>query len=182
MRRSFPFHDLGNDEFETLVAAICSQVLGAGTIVFATGKDGGRDATFNGTAQNFPSNASPISGKFVIQSKHTSNPVASCSDKEFEGVLAAEEPKICSLISSGELEHYLVFTNRKKPAGKAIKKEKALVKLGLKSVHILGAEQLRSWLTQYPKIWTNLGFDRFESPFRIKIEDLTAVIKAFMKN
>ena len=46
-------------------------------------------------------------------------------------------------------EHYLVFTNRKKPANNGVEKEKALRDLGLKTAHILGAEQLREWLTQH---------------------------------
>ena len=179
MRRTFPLHDLSNDEFEALVAAICFHILGTGTIVFATGKDGGRDAAFNGTASKFPSAGSPLSGKFIIQAKHTSNPVASCSDAEFGRVLKDEHGKITVLIGGEELEHYLVFTNRKKPAGDVVSKEQGLCALGLKSAHILGIEQIRSWLTEHPQVWTNLGFDRFETALRIQTDDLTAVITSF---
>lgn len=179
MRRSFPFHDLSDDEFETLCAAICQKILGTGAVVFATGKDGGRDGKFEGTAQQFPSAASPLSGKFIIQSKHTSNPVASCSDAEFGRVLDGEKSKVSSLIATGELEHYLVFTNRKRPADDAVAKEGALKALGLKSANVFGVEQLRLWLTEHPKIWSDLGFDRFEHPLRIKIADITAVIESF---
>lgn len=179
MRRTFPFQDLGDDEFEALVSAICHHILGIGTIVFATGKDGGRDAAFTGQAQKFPSTASPLSGKFIIQAKHTSNPVASCSDAEFNKIVKGEEPRVVKLIISGELEHYMIFTNRKKPANDGIAKEKSLIGLGAKTAHIIGIEQLREWLTQHHIIWTNLGFDRFETPFKIQTADLTAVITAF---
>jgi hypothetical protein len=148
-------------------------------IVFAAGKDGGRDGTFNGTAEKFPSAAMPLTGKFVVQAKHTQNPVASCADAEFGRVLIGERPKITALIEKGELEHYLVFTNRKKPAGDGTEKEKALKKLGLASAYLLGLEQLRFWLTQHPEIWSKLGFDRFETPLRIQTEDLTTVVTAF---
>jgi hypothetical protein len=177
MRRSFPFHDLSDDEFEQLVNHICMKVLGTGTIVFAPGKDGGRDGTFAGTAQNYPSAIAPLSGKFVVQSKHTSNPVASCSDPEFDRILDDEKPKLVELIKKGELDHYMVFTNRKKPAIKTIEKEKALKKLGPKSANIFGIEQLREWLTHFPDVWKNLGFDRFESKLEIGTGDLGPVYK-----
>ena len=112
MRRSFPFHDLGDDEFEELVRHICMEILGTGTITFATGPDGGRDACFEGTAQKFPSTNSPFAGKFVVQAKHTSNPAGSCSSKEFSRLLDQEAPKIKKLIDDDEADYYLVFTNR----------------------------------------------------------------------
>lgn len=179
MRRSFPFQDLADDEFETLVAAICQKILGTGAVVFATGKDGGRDGKFKGVAQKFPSESSPLSGKFIVQAKHTANPAASCSDAEFGRLLEGEKPKITALIANGELEHYLVLTNRKRPADDSIAKETALKALGLKTAHILGVEQLRLWLTTHPEVWSALGFDRFETHFHIQPDDLTAVVKAF---
>lgn len=106
MRRSFPFQDLGDDEFETLVAAICQKILGTGAVVFATGKDGGRDGKFEGVAQKFPSESSPLSGKFIVQAKHTANPAASCSNSEFGRLLDGEKPKITAMIANGELDHY----------------------------------------------------------------------------
>jgi hypothetical protein len=179
MHRTFPFHDLSDDEFEELIRAISRHVLGIGVITFAAGIDGGRDAAFNGTAERFPSTKSPLSGKFILQAKHTSNPASSCSDREFGKQLTGEHPKIIALIAGGELEHYFVFTNRKKPAADGIKKEKALIALGLQTAHLLGIEQLREWLTDKPQIWKDLGFDRFELPLRIQTNDITDVITAF---
>jgi hypothetical protein len=179
VHRTFPFHDLSDDEFEELVRGICRQILGTGAITFAAGIDGGRDATFTGTAQRFPSTTSPLAGKFVVQAKHTSNPVGSCSEKSFGKLLEGEYPKITTLIANGELEHYIVFTNRKKPATDGVAKEKTLRALGLKSAHLLGIEQMREWLTDEPKVWRDLGFDRFDSPLRIQTADITEVIIAF---
>jgi len=167
------------------VGHICLKILGSGTVVFAAGADGGRDGTFEGCAQKFPSTNSPLFGKFVIQAKHTNSPVASCSDKAFSRLIDLEKPKLSQLFQAGELDHYLVFTNREKPAGKSIAKETELRKLGPKEVHIFGTEQLRMWLTDHPHIWSNLGFDRFEKKFDIQPNDLTEVVTAFhraMKN
>jgi ABC-3C protein len=179
LHRTFPLSDLSDDEFETLIAAISYHVLGTGTIVFAAGRDGGRDATFTGTATQFPSATAPLAGKFVVQAKHTQNPAASCADTEFGRTLRGEHPKITRLIQGGELEHYLVFTNRKKPAGDGINKEAELKALGLVSAHLIGAEQIRLWLTMHPEIWSRLGFDRFETPLRIQTSDITTVVIAF---
>ncbi|QUS41857.1 hypothetical protein RPMA_25710 [Tardiphaga alba] len=179
MRRTFPFNDLGDDEFESLIAAICHHILGTGTMTFAAGRDGGRDAAFTGAASKFPSSSSPLSGKFIVQAKHTSNPAASCSDREFAKILEGEHPKIIQLIKDGELEHYIIFTNRKKAATRGTAIEKELRKLGLRSAHLAGIEQLRDWLTLHPTVWQNLGFDRFETALRIQISDITDVISGF---
>ena len=83
----YPLYNLDDKEFEQLVALICEHILGIGTIVFADGKDGGRDAKFTGKANKYPSEREPWSGKFIIQAKHTSKPVASCSDSNFQTIL-----------------------------------------------------------------------------------------------
>ncbi len=40
----YPLYDLSWQEFENIVISICEEILGTGTIKFADGKDGGRDA------------------------------------------------------------------------------------------------------------------------------------------
>lgn len=154
-------------------------LLGMGTIAFAAGKDGGRDGKFTGTAQSFPSTASPLAGRFIIQAKHTSNPVASCSDAEFGRIMNDESPNVRSLVAEAELDHYIVFTNRKKPANSTIALENTLLGLGPKTVHILGVEQLREWLTAHPEIWSSLGFDRFDVKLEFNAPDMVEVVRAF---
>lgn len=180
MKQHYPFHQLGDEEFEDLICHICFNILGTGTFVFAAGKDGGRDAIFEGVASKYPSEKSPLSGKFVVQAKWTSNPVASCSDSEFSRLVDGEKPKLIKLKASGELEHYLIFTNRKKPAGKGKSLEKDLKStLSLKSAHILGLENLHLWMINFPGIWTNLGFDRFDRHLKFQTSDLIDVVTAF---
>ena len=103
----YPLYDLSWQEFENIVISICEEILGTGTIKFADGKDGGRDAKFTGTANNFPSSASPWNGKFIIQAKHTTNMIASCSDSEFNTLLKKEVEKLEAEISKLEelLDH-----------------------------------------------------------------------------
>src|SRR5690349_12565458 len=105
---------LNSSVFENLVNTICQKLLGMGVISFAPGKDGGRDGKFNGVAQKYPSEADRWNGKFIIQSKHTLNPIASCSQKDFETEIIDQEiPKLIKLKSNDEIDHYLLFTNRK---------------------------------------------------------------------
>ncbi len=179
MRRSYSLHDLSAEEFADLVNRICINQLGTGVVSFAPGKDGGRDGTFEGTAERFPSEASPLSGKFIIQAKWTSNPAASCSDREFQRIVHGEFPKIENLLNADEVDHYLIFTNRRKPAIKATALEKELKGLGLQSAHVRGSEDVRHYLDLAPEIWRSMGFPEYDSPFTVQPGDLTEVIQAF---
>ena len=111
---------LSASEFEDLVVHICIDLLGEGTSKFAEGRDGGRDAKFIGTANKFPSERSPAQGYFIIQAKWTSSPIASCSDSEFKTELKKEIPKIIRLKKNGEIDNYILFTNRKKTGDKEL--------------------------------------------------------------
>jgi len=111
----YPLENLTDDkEFEDLVALICEKILGTETIIFSVGKDGGKDAIFNGTANKFPSETNPWKGKIIIQAKHTQRPNASCSDSDFKKILEYEViPSIKKLKENNEIDYYLLFTNRK---------------------------------------------------------------------
>lgn len=75
--------NMNEDDFEEMVNTICQQILGTGVVSFTKGRDGGKDGRFTGTADNYPSNKEPWKGKMIIQAKHTTNPLASCSSGEF---------------------------------------------------------------------------------------------------
>ncbi len=59
---------LSSRSFEKLIQALAVKVLGAGTIVFGDGPDGGREATFEGR-MDYPSQADPWDGYCVLQAK-----------------------------------------------------------------------------------------------------------------
>lgn len=176
----FRLYELNNEEFEALTVQLCLQFLGTGVFSFAPGKDGGRDGRFEGTAKRYPSEASPHSGKFVIQAKHTRNAGASCSDGEFTRIFKQELHRVRRLARTKEVDHYLLFTNRRLTG---LKDEKLRNKLSsvrfLKSGVVIARESITSWLTSKPMIWRKLDFDRGELPFRVRPSDLVAVIRAF---
>jgi hypothetical protein len=60
----YDYHDLYDLQFEQLVVAICSKLLGIGIQEFTKGRDGGRDALFTGRANCFPSESKPWDCKF----------------------------------------------------------------------------------------------------------------------
>ena len=178
--RDFRFYELDDREFEHLVTQLCMDVLGTGTVCFGPGRDGGRDGKFCGTAQSFPSTAKPHTGKFIIQSKHTTRPGASCKDTEFTKIIKEELPKIRALVKDGELEYYLLFTNRILPAGKEAQIIKAITNInGVKEAHLIAVERIAHYLILQPTIWSKLGFDRYETPFRLNPKDLFDVVHAF---
>lgn len=78
----YAYEYLTESEFEELIVAVCQNVLGIAAHAFATGRDGGRDSSFSGTASNYPNAEHPWSGNFVIQAKHVNNPTESCSDNQ----------------------------------------------------------------------------------------------------
>jgi hypothetical protein len=177
---TYRLYELHDEEFEQLVVQICIHVLGTGTFSFAVGKDGGRDGRFTGTAQAYPSRIKPLAGKFVIQAKHTRNGAASCSDRDFTQIVKTEIRRIKALIKSGELEHYLLFTNRRMTGVKDAKVRKLLAAVrNLKSGNVMGRETITSFLVSNHKIWRDLGFNTDESPFRVNPTDLVTVIRSF---
>ena len=122
----YAYEDLSPEQFETLVVLICKVWLGAGVQGFAKGPDGGRDAKFVGTAELYPSTASPWSGPVIAQAKHTNGYNKSFGESDFfsatgaNTVIAEETPRIIALRTAGELDFYMLFSNRRLPADAAV--------------------------------------------------------------
>lgn len=180
----YRYEELSPMQFENLVTDICRHVLGKATRGFAEGPDGGRDARFDGTANDFPSASSPWKGTTIIQAKHASRADASFSDRDFgvkSGILKNELPRIEKLAASNGLDHYMLFANRHLSGNT----DPAIVdlitnKTGLSSsdIHIVGVEGLDNWLRDYPNIADNHHLDLLAAPLRITRENLAEVIEA----
>lgn len=179
-----PLHLLNDSEFEDLVTLICRRILGVGTTSFSPGPDGGKDAKFEGTANCFPSDTAPATGKFIIQAKHTTNPVASCSDNNFESnqtsVVNEEIPKIKRQFEKGDLTHYLLFTNRRKTGGAEARIPKHIKnETGVENVWLFGLKDIGDQLLDYPDIIKQAGLDKLRSPIQFTPDDIRDVIVAF---
>jgi len=174
---------LSEDDFERLANMICHEILGCGLIAFSKGKDGGRDGKFTGTANKFPSEREPWKGKFIVQAKHTENPIASCSDKDFQNKVRKEEiPKLKKLKANDELDNYLLFTNRKFSAVKGTELVQEIKKeVGIDHVEILGKENINRYLSQYKHIVKEFGLDKYILPFEFTDNDLKELVIEFAK-
>ncbi len=182
MKRNYRIYELDYSSFEKLCSRICVNVLGEGFVNFASGKDGGRDGIFNGTAKDLPSSAAPLSGKFVMQAKYTARANASCSEGQFfKTILDKEISKIKRLVDSDELEHYFILTNRTLSAGheKKIKDKIQSAVPSLSSVTIWGMEKLHLHLDSHRELHEEFGFDQPRTPLNVFPEDLERVISKF---
>jgi hypothetical protein len=180
---NFRLENLSEDDFEGLVIMLCEKVLGTGTVSFTKGKDGGRDGRFNGTANAYPSEADQWTGKFIIQAKHTTDYNASCSDKPFFGnqssIIEKEVPKIIALKEQGEIDNYLLFTNRKDTEARENAVSHIKVKTSLINVDIIGTSDINRWLSQYSDIAKCFHLDKFAMPFEFYDKEIRDVIIFF---
>lgn len=177
----YRLENINDTDFERLVNTICQKILGTGVIVFSSGKDGGRDGKFTGTAQNYPSTNDNWSGKFIIQAKHTESPIASCSDNEFEKIIDDEIVKIKELKGNGEIDNYLLFTNRKYSG---IKGERLVNKIindtGIENCAIIGKETINNqYLNTNKDIVKQFRLDLNHIQFDFSDDEIKEIILAF---
>ena len=178
----YPLENSTDTEFEILVALICSEILGTGTIVFSDGKDGGRDAEFKGTANNFPSNSKPWNGKIIIQAKHTHRNNASCSESDFQSILKTSIiPAIQKLKKKKEIDYYLLFTNRKLSGVQHPKIEDIFdTKTGIEN-RVIGLEQIELWINLHSSIIKKTNLNKLLLPLSFDENDLRLIVNSFSK-
>lgn len=182
----YPLHDLNDEGFEDLVTRICRKILGSGTTSFAKGRDGGKDAKFVGTADCFPSNASPLACTAIIQAKHTTDPTKSCSDNDFESnqtsILNKEIPKIRKQVEEQAVTHYLLFTNRKKTGGAETRiPAKIISETGVTQAWLLGNKDIQNFLLGYKEIVDEVGLNKLRSPILFTPDDIREVVSEFFR-
>jgi hypothetical protein len=186
----YTYEDLGDDQFETLVVLLAQRLLGIGVQGFSKGPDGGRDAKFVGMAELHPSKAAPWIGITIIQAKHVNGYNRSFSESDFysengkKTVLGVEIPRIQKLRAAKQLDHYMLFSNRRL-AGNAeseltmVISESCGIELG--SIYLCGVEQLELWLKTFPDIPGLAKLDLVDSPLIVSPDDLAEVVQAIAR-
>jgi hypothetical protein len=183
----FAYEDLSDSQFERLALCICSRLLGIGVQGFAEGIDGGRDAKFTGTAQLHPSTASPWKGTTVIQAKHTNGYNRRFSESDFfkrdsdASILSKEIPRIRALRQNGELDHYMMFANRRLGANADADIRSyisTLCHIPESSIFLCGVEQLDFYMKRFPEIATEADLDPIDSPLIVSPDELAEVVGA----
>ncbi len=182
------YHDLSDDQFEQVVVALGQRLFGAGLTGFAKGKDGGKDAKFQGTAERYPSSAAPWKGSTIVQAKHTNGINASYSDKNFfnpdkdTGTLLDELPRVQAMAESGELENYLVFSNRKLTGiteGKLKAYFHSATGIDQERLGFVDTVQLDRWFTLFPDAKNSLNLNPLDRPLIVSPDELATTIEAF---
>lgn len=183
---SYEYEDLDDTQFERLVVQVMRKLFGLGVQDFAAGPDGGRDALFHGTAECFPSTAKPWCGKTVGQAKHTNALDAHYSDPEFGGatpssVLSKELERVKKLVEAGDLDNYVLFSNRRLggiTATKLTKRIAAEVGLSEECVFLAGIEYLDRMLHEYRDLLSLARIDPLDGPLIASSYDFADVIIA----
>ncbi|MGG0418597.1 hypothetical protein ABEY52_21475 [Priestia aryabhattai] len=133
----YNLHLLGWKAFENLSCNVMQHTLGVTYTPFSEGKDGGRDGYFEGEGNLKNTTNKVLSGKFVFQCKHTTNPEESMTFS----VIEDEIKKVKKLVTKNKINHYIIFTNRRLSAGNDLKiREEFLNIEGLESCLVLGSE------------------------------------------
>lgn len=180
----YAFETLSEDDFEKLVVKICQSLMGIGIHSFSKGRDGGRDGYFEGAAQKYPSTQTPWQGKFIIQAKHTTNVMASCSDNEFfsnkTSVINKEIERLKGVASQYPFDCYLMFTNRPLSGVVHPKIKKHLEKeLNISYADIIGQEDLERYVDDCSELITQFHLLKYMLPDRFYEQDIRDVIVLF---
>lgn len=183
----YAYEDMSERQFEELVVAVGRQIFGIGLQGFAQGPDGGRDAKFVGTAEYYPSAASPWTGKTILQAKHTNAPYKNFSEADFysetssETVLGKEMPRVRNLRFGGELDNYMIVSNRRLTGGAESKLRKVIAEacgIAEACVAILGTHDLDAYLKMYPDAAEQADVDPIDCPLIVSPDDLAEVVEA----
>lgn len=183
----YDYENLSDGQFEQLVVSICFYLFGAGVQGFATGKDGGRDAKFVGTATHIPSGAAPWVGTAIIQAKHTQGFNKKFSDSDFysessaSAVINKELPRITALRKANGLDHYMLFSNRRLTAISESKIRAAISKecgIPESSIMLCGVEQIEMWLKAFPQAAVLAEISPIDSPLLVSPEEIADVVEA----
>lgn len=178
----YPLEELSDDQFEKLVNTICQEILGSGVISFSKGKDGGKDGSFTGIANKFPSEKSPWKGQFIIQAKHTNISNASCAERDFMNIIKSEIKKIIKLKSDNKIDNYLLFTNRKYSGIKGENIKDVIIKeTGIQNVAILGKESINEYLNSFKNIVKQYGLNSIKFNFEFSDEEIKEIIYIFKR-
>ncbi|KQX34235.1 hypothetical protein ASD04_16460 [Devosia sp. Root436] len=183
----FAYEDLSEDQFEELIVLLCQHLLGSSVKGFAKGPDGGRDAKFVGTAELHPSKASPWIGTVIIQAKHTNGYNRHFSETDFfsansaDTVVGKEVPRVSKLRAANQLDHYMLFANRRLSgnADQAITGHIAKAcGISESSIYLCGTQQLESYMKRFPKVPALADLDPVDSPLIVSSDELAVVVEA----
>lgn len=186
----FAYEDLSDDQFEILIVLLCQRLLGIAVQGFAKGPDGGRDAKFVGTAELHPSKAAPWVGTVIVQAKHTNGYNRSFSELDFYStsssntVVGKETPRIKKLREAKQLDHYMLFANRRLTGNSETEIRNHIAAecdIPAASIYLCGLEQLELLLKRFSEVAQEAKLDAVDSPLIVSPDDLAEVVQALAR-
>lgn len=187
----FAYEDLSEDQFERLIVLLCQRLLGISVKGFSKGPDGGRDAKFVGTAQLHPSSATPWTGTVIVQAKHTNGYNRHFSEPDFHSlrsndtVIGKEVPRIAKLRQAKQLDHYMLFANRRL-TGNADQVISDYISKACNlpegSIYLCGVEQLELLMRQFPEVPRLADLDPVDSPLIVSPDELATAVEAIARH
>ena len=188
----YAYEDLSDTQFEELVVLVCQELFGIAVQGFAPGPDQGRDAKFVGTADIFPSKSSQWKGTTIIQAKHSNGFNRSFSESDFfsetsntNTILGKEIPRIKALKSKGQLDNYILFSNRRMTAGSETAIRETIANecgLSEQNLYFCDVQQMELWLKKYNSIPSQAALDLVDSPLIVSPDDLAEIVEAFARH
>ena len=130
--------NLGWHAFQQLCLSITRQILGQTVEAFLDAGDAGQDGAFTGCWQQ--TGGTPISGRFVVQCKFTSNNNKRLTLADMDDEFA----KIDRLVAKARCDCYILITNAGISGRSSMNIEERIKASGVKHVLIFGS----TWITQ----------------------------------
>ena len=104
---------VGDEVFESIIKTLLTIIIGPGIIPFSKGKDGGREAVFNGSA-NYPSKKETKTGKWIFQVKYCDLSLGITEARSrIKSHINSELKKLekYEYIKNNECDNYIFITN-----------------------------------------------------------------------
>jgi len=150
---------LGSTEFERMVQALLKEVIGSGTITFGAGRDGAREATYQGSAP-YPSTTARWDGTWIFQAKFHDTDLLGV-DKARKAVLKDLETELDKIVLKyrRHCDNYILVTNvpLSGVAGSGtldVIADKIIPQHSgeISNVHVWGADDINRLLEKYPAV------------------------------
>jgi len=129
-------------------------------------------------------------GYTIIQAKHTNGYNRHFGETDFYSatssntILGKEIPRIKKLRDDGQLDHYMLFANRRLAGNIESEIHNYIAKqcnIPYGSIYLCGLEQLEIWLKTFPDISQLAELDPVDSPLIVSSDDLAEIVQALAR-
>lgn len=99
-------------------------------------------------------------------------------------MLGKEVPRIKKLREGKQLDHYMLFANRRLAANAESEICAHIAKqcgIPVSSIYLCGVQQLELWLKSFPNVSTKANLDPVDSPLIVSSDDLAEVVQAMAR-